>query len=74
MKNLRITIEVPCSECKNGKVEIHLCDVQKIEDFDCPGVGLCGEVQTVKCSDCDGTGYQEEKLTLELIKKMLGDI
>jgi hypothetical protein len=72
MKKIRVLIEVTCVDCDGrGKVDIHICDEQPIEGFECPGKDKCGETQTVNCSYCDGTGYQEESVSLGKFKELL---
>lgn len=60
---IRILIDEPCEECiSTGKVEIHICDEQPIQGFECPGKEKCGETATVECSECDGVGYTQERI------------
>ena len=83
MKPMSVLLEVMCDECKGrGKVEFHLCDSEgllydraghAIPDWKCPGEGQCGETQTIPCDDCDGTGWQQERVSLAEFKKILGD-
>lgn len=59
----RIKIEQLCRDCNGtGTYENHLCP---IPDFECPGEGKCGEVQTVPCPDCEGTRYVEVYTSLQ---------
>ena len=64
MKAYRITLETTCEECKGlGTVQLHICETEE----QCPGAQNqteCGEIGTFTCSDCDGSGYQEEHISL----------
>jgi len=62
--NARLKIEVECADCSgSGKQQHHLCPVP---DFECPGKDKCGEVQTVTCSECDGSGFIEKYISINL--------
>ena len=64
----RILIEKSCEECdETGKVEVHTC--QSTEE--CPGAQAnveCGEIATVNCSECDGSGFVQELIDLKALK------